>query len=75
MLPLVGRVRLNTVLLEFGLPDLDGARVIERLRSDFPEVVSIVLAGEASPSSVEHALAAGANAYISKDIEPALLGD
>jgi len=74
VLPLVGRVRPDAVLLEFDLPELDGARVIERLRRGFPEVVSIVLAGEARPSSVEQALAAGANAYISKEIEPALLG-
>jgi DNA-binding NarL/FixJ family response regulator len=74
VLPLVARVRPDAVLLEWDLPELDAARVIERLRVGFPEIVSIVLAGEARPSSVERALAAGANAYISKEIEPALLG-
>ena len=72
--PLVAGVRPDAVLLEWDRPERDAARVIERLRSRFPEVVSVVLAGEARPSSVEQALAAGANAYISKEIEPALLG-
>ena len=74
VLPLVARVRPDAVLLEFDLPEMSGAGVIERLRKSFPEVVAIVLAGDARPSSVQEALAAGANAYISKEIEPALLG-
>jgi DNA-binding NarL/FixJ family response regulator len=74
VLPLVARVRPDAVLLEWDLPELDAARVIERLCTGFPDVVSVVLAGEARQSSVEQALAAGANAYISKEIEPALLG-
>jgi DNA-binding NarL/FixJ family response regulator len=74
VLPLVGRVQPDAVLLEFDLPQLDGVEVIKRLRDSYPEVVSIVLALDHRAARVEEALAAGANAYISKAIEPALLG-
>ena len=74
VLPLVGRVQPDAVLLEFDLPDLDGVGVIRRLRDSHPKVVPIVLALDHSRARVEKALAAGANAYISKAIEPALLG-
>jgi DNA-binding NarL/FixJ family response regulator len=74
VLPLVASTRPDAVLLEFDLPELDGVGVIKRLRDRFPAVVPIVLAADSRPARVEEALAAGANAYISKAIEPALLG-
>lgn len=74
VLPLVAQARPDAVLMECDLPDLDGVGVIKRLRSSFPEVVPIILAADAWPVRVAEALAAGAHAYISKAIDPALLG-
>jgi DNA-binding NarL/FixJ family response regulator len=74
VLPLVASTQPDAVLLEFDLPELDGVGVIKRLRDRFPAVIPIVLAADSRPARVEEALAAGANAYISKAIEPALLG-
>jgi DNA-binding NarL/FixJ family response regulator len=74
VLPLVGQVNPDAVLLEFDLPELDGVSVIKRLRNAYPAVVPIVLARRHGRVLVEEALAAGAHAVISKAIEPALLG-
>jgi len=74
VLPLVASVQPDAVLLEFDLPELDGVGVIKRLRDRFPEVAPIVLAADSRSVRVEEALAAGAQAFISKAIEPALLG-
>ena len=74
VLPLVAREQPDAVLLEFDLPGLDGVSLIKRLRESYPEVVPIVLSLDHRSSRVQEALEAGAHAYISKAIDPSLLG-
>ena len=60
------------ILLDIQLPDIDGTEVLRRLRlteigKDIPVIVvtSYAMAGDR-----EHFLAAGANAYLEKPIDP-----
>jgi two-component system KDP operon response regulator KdpE len=55
----------DMVVLDLGLPDLDGVEVIRRLR-DWTPVPILVLSGRAGSSDKVHALDAGADDYVTK---------
>jgi len=55
----------DIVVLDLGLPDLDGVDVIRRLR-DWTPVPILVLSGRAGSSDKVHALDAGADDYVTK---------
>ncbi|GAB6901655.1 response regulator [Kineosporia succinea] len=57
--------RPDIVVLDLGLPDLDGVEVIRRLRS-WTRVPVIVLSGRADSHDKVHALDAGADDYVTK---------
>ncbi|MFI9269326.1 response regulator [Kitasatospora sp. NPDC052896] len=59
------RTRPDAVLLDLGLPDLDGVEVIHRLRSRLP-VPIIVLSGRSGADDKIQALDAGADDYVTK---------
>ncbi len=59
------RTRPDAVLLDLGLPDLDGVEVIHRLRSRSP-VPIIVLSGRGAADDKIQALDAGADDYVTK---------
>ena len=58
------RIR-DAVLLDLGLPDLDGVEVIHRLRSRSPAPI-IVLSGRSGADDKIQALDAGADDYVTK---------
>jgi two-component system, OmpR family, KDP operon response regulator KdpE len=60
-----GRRPPDAVILDLGLPDLDGIEVIRRLR-DWSGVPIIVLSGRAGPGDKIAALDAGADDYVTK---------
>jgi DNA-binding response OmpR family regulator len=61
------------VLLDLGLPDLDGVEVCRQLRSMLPEVVVVVLTARAEEIDVVVALDAGADDYLVKPVRLAEL--
>ena len=71
VLPLVERLRPDLVLLDLGLPGIDGIAVLELLRARHPQVIVVILSARDTPESVQAALARGAAAYILKTIHPA----
>jgi two-component system nitrate/nitrite response regulator NarP len=73
LLPLVGQLEPELVLLELRLPGRDGYSCLRWLRERRPELRLIVLSGDDSPAEIEQALAAGADGFISKQTEPAEL--
>jgi DNA-binding NarL/FixJ family response regulator len=75
VLPLVQQTQPDLVVLDLRMPGMDGLTCIKLLRERFPEVGTAVLSGIDSDETIEAALRAGANAFISKSVDPAALAD
>ena len=73
VLPLVERTKPDLVVLDLRMPGMDGLTCIRHLNERFPEVRTAVLSGHDSDEMIEAALRVGANAFISKTIDPAEL--
>jgi DNA-binding response OmpR family regulator len=56
----------DLVLLDLGLPDLDGVEVARRLRASHPDLVIVVLTARAAEADVVVGLDAGADDYLVK---------
>jgi two-component system, NarL family, response regulator EvgA len=70
---------LQLVLLDIGLPDASGIELIPRIRASLPTCGVVVVSHHSAPAYRERAMAAGANAYVTKDrlwsdLLPALVG-
>ena len=65
-LALLGRRRVDVVVLDLGLPDLDGVEVIRRLRTTGSELPVVVLSARRDQSDKVAALDAGADDYMTK---------
>ncbi len=75
VLPLVRQTKPDLVVLDLRMPGVDGLTCLRQLRERFPDVKTAVLSGLDLDETVEAALEAGANAFISKTIDPAELPD
>jgi DNA-binding NarL/FixJ family response regulator len=73
VLPLVQQTQPDLVVLDLRMPGMDGLTCLAHLRERFPEVRTAVLSGIDSDETIEAALRAGANAFISKSVDPAEL--
>lgn len=62
---LAGRVRPHLVILDLGLPDIDGCEVVRRLR-EWSQVPILILSVRNAESEKVRALDAGANDYVTK---------
>jgi DNA-binding response OmpR family regulator len=62
----IGRGGVDLVLLDLGLPDLDGAQVCELARTGGYTGPVLVLTARHGPGPRDQALGAGANAYLNK---------
>ena len=58
----------DVLVLDLGLPDLDGEVVLERLRQSRPEVRIVVLSGQASAIVAQGLRQRGADAVIEKGV-------
>ncbi|HEV8633373.1 MAG TPA: response regulator [Chloroflexota bacterium] len=58
--------RPDAVLLDIGIPDMDGIAVLEELRRIDPRARVAMLTGERRPEAVRRALSLGARDYIVK---------
>jgi DNA-binding response OmpR family regulator len=56
----------TVVLLDLGLPDIDGVEIARRLRSDQPDILLIILTARSSEIDVIVGLDAGADDYLVK---------
>jgi DNA-binding NarL/FixJ family response regulator len=73
VLPLVQQTQPDLVVLDLRMPGMDGVTCLAHLRERFPDVRTAVLSGIDSDETIEAALRAGANAFISKSVDPAEL--
>ncbi len=70
LLPLVGRLQPDVVLLDIRLPKMDGLACLELLRKRYPHVKAVVLSVFSDAEHIEGALKRGASGYIVKSINP-----
>lgn len=59
----------DLVILDIGLPDIDGFSLLEKLRQDGKDISVVVFSSKISPERVERALCLGAVGYITKPFE------
>jgi len=64
---------LDLVLLDLGLPDLDGVEVCRRLRTLQPSAVLVMLTARTEEMDVVLGLEAGADDYLTKPVDPTQL--
>ena len=69
-LALVTAARPDVLLLDLGMPGLDGLQVLEEIRRLGLELKTLVYSGFASPEVREAALAAGAADFLLKGADP-----
>jgi len=75
VLPLVGQLHPDLVLLDVRMPELDGLSCLKRICSRHPDVRVVMLSMCAEPDQVRAAFERGASGFVVKTIEPSALGD
>jgi DNA-binding NarL/FixJ family response regulator len=63
----VAAERPDVLVLDLGMPGMDGFEVLQRLRREHPEVRVLVLTLDDDPRSVQRAVREGAHGYVLKD--------
>ena len=75
VLPLVHQEHPDLCLLDVRMPELDGLACIDRIRKESPSTRIVMLSASAEAERADEAIARGANAYISKSVDPFDLAD
>ena len=68
--PLFENNDIDLIIMDLGLPNVDGIEATKRIRSFNKEVKIIILTSHNDEKEVLNSLKAGANAYCSKEINP-----
>jgi DNA-binding NarL/FixJ family response regulator len=63
---LTQQLKPDVLVLDFLLPDFDGAEVLRRVRAELPEVRVLFVTGSLQRDTVRYALGAGAEGYVLK---------
>jgi DNA-binding NarL/FixJ family response regulator len=71
VLPLVARLQPDLVLLDIGLPGIDGISLLDLLRRRHPDLIVVMLTANDQEDHMQAALSRGAAGYILKTIHPA----
>ena len=66
--------RPDIVVMDFVLPDMDGAAAIRRLKGELPDVKVITVSGARVPGAYYAVAAAGSNAWVQKTMAVRVLG-
>ena len=74
-LRLIERTKPDVVLMDLGLPGMNGIEAMLKLRETSPEIKIIALTSHDRAEEVIAALSSGASAYCLKDIDPQKLAD
>jgi len=67
---LIQKLKPNVVLMDLGLPGMNGIEATSLIKQENPDVKIIILTSHERDEEVLAALGSGANAYCLKDIEP-----
>src|SRR3989338_2286932 len=63
---LVQKIRPDLVILDLGLPDIDGESVCKEIKKNNPDTAVIILTAKGNTSDVVYGLNIGADDYITK---------
>ncbi len=74
-LKLIERHKPNVVLMDLGLPGMNGIEAMLKVKESLPDVKIIALTSHDRAEEVIAALSSGASAYCLKDIDPQKLAD
>lgn len=74
-LKLIERLKPNVVLMDLGLPGMNGIEAMIKVKEFAPEIKIIALTSHDREEEVVAALSSGASAYCLKDIDPIKLAD
>ena len=74
IIPAVGEVRPDVVLLDIRMPQLDGLTCLERLKKLYPDVSVVILSTFGGDEHLDAARDRGASGYIVKTVDPLGLG-
>jgi DNA-binding NtrC family response regulator len=69
-LELLGKNRVDVVISDERMPSMTGSELLERIHRDYPDIVRIMLTGEASLEVSVRAIKDGLFRFLSKPIEP-----
>jgi len=70
---IVNKLKPDAVLMDIGMPILDGIQATRNIKLTTPSVKVIILTSHDSEQDVFDALSAGAHSYCMKDIDPEML--
>jgi DNA-binding NarL/FixJ family response regulator len=70
VLPLVGQLGPDVVLLDVRMPGLDGLTVLEQLRRRYPSIAVVMFSGIEDTALVRACLERGAAAFVLKHVDP-----
>ena len=70
---LAGTDHPDVILLDLGMPVLDGFGACRRIRAAFPRIPIVIVSGHTDEDSVRAAFEAGATDYLTKPITPSQL--
>jgi DNA-binding NarL/FixJ family response regulator len=70
IIPAVGELRPDVVLLDIRMPQLDGLTCLERLKRLYPDVAVVILSTFAGDEHLDAARERGASGYIVKTVDP-----
>lgn len=70
VLPLVGRLRPDVVMLDMRMPGIDGLGCLDRLGAAYPHVKVVILSMFDDPRQIQSAFQHGAYGYVLKTIHP-----
>lgn len=63
------RKQYDILIADLCLPDIDGLEVIRRIKSHFPEIVSIIITGNPSRETSMQATKQGVSGYLEKPLD------
>lgn len=70
---LVGKLHPNVVLMDIGMPIMDGVRATQAIKKQFPDVKVVMLTSHEDEEDVLDAFSSGANSYCLKETPPDML--